>query len=334
MPLVPGQSGLDTRPNPPRPVAGPGRVIGRRSWAAVSDPAEPWESPVSRIDSTWLPGRPFRPTEVAQVPAPALMALEAECGPIPLDRLFVVPETTRLVDTTHCVRTPAKVLAFGTAAVALWIDCRPARVNVIPIARLLAVDDRQILLYGRLRLIAADDQLVVRYNTAERLEMQGNLAWLRRQMATKVLPAEARFVWLNRRGEHTDPEKLPFKWQFLLRCSSALKDPEEPACVAAGEVAESRGRRSGPASGVAVLAAREFAIASEPGEYLGVARYAFDLLAVPRDRLESLAWDGRVLEVRLGGPGAESGSASVTVPLDGHLIEAMRESFGSAVAWS
>jgi hypothetical protein len=334
MDRMPGESDLDPLPIPAGPVASLGRGIGRKFWATVSDPAEPWETPVSRIEATWLPGRPFRPTEVAQVPAPAMAALEAECGPIPLDRLFVVPETTRLVDTTHCVRTPAKVLAFGTAAVALWIDCQPARVTAIPIARLLAVDDRQILLYGRLRLIAADDQLVVRYNTAERLEMQGNLAWLRRQMATRSLPAEARFVWLNRRGEHTDPDRLPFKWQFLLRCSSALKDPEEPAYVAAGEVAESRGRRSGPASGVAVLDSRELAIASEPGEYLGSARYGFDLLAVPRDRLQSLAWDGRALEVRLARPDGQSASASVTLPLDRHLIEAMRKSFGSAVAWT
>jgi hypothetical protein len=334
VPRLTGTSEPDSRSTPVHPTPGFGGRFGRRFWTTVSDPAEPWETPVSRLDALWLPGRPFRPTDIGQVPASALAALEAECGRIPLDRLFVVPETTRLIGPRQCVRTPAKVLAFGDAIVGLWIDCQPGRVTAIPIARLMAVDDRQILLYGRLRLIAAEDQLVVRYNTTERPQLRDNLAWLRRQMATTPMPAEPGFLWLTRRGEQTDPERLPFKWRFVLRCSSALADPEEPASVAAGDVAETRGRRSGPASGVAVLGSRELVIASEPGEYLDAARYGFDLLAVPRDRLASLAWNGHALTVRMARPPEDSVSAWVTVPLDGRLVDAMRRSFGSAVAWS
>ncbi|MGA3056804.1 MAG: hypothetical protein ABSE70_02015 [Candidatus Limnocylindrales bacterium] len=268
------------------------------------------------------------------MPPAALAALGSDCGPLPLDSLFVVPRTTRLIGPRQCVLTPAKVLAFGDGAVGLWIDDGPGRVIAIPIDRLMAIDDRQILLHGRLRLIAVEGDLVVRYNTTERADLRDNLAWLRRRVATTSVPTGSGFLWLSRRGEQNDPQRLPFKWRFLLQYSSLLVEPGEEALVAAGDVAEIRGRRSGPASGVAVLASRELAIASEPGEYLEGGRYGVDLLAVPRDRLESLAWDGRFLTVRLARRDTDSGSTSIALPLDRHLIEAMRRVFGAAVAWS
>jgi hypothetical protein len=270
------------------------------------------------------------------VPPPARSALEVDCGPLPLERLFVVPKTTRLVSPKHCVITPARVLGFGATDVALWIDdCPGGRVLSIPIDRLVAVDNRSILLYGRLRLLAAGSQLVVRYNSVYRDELQENLRDLRRRMARKELPVESGFLWLDPRHEQGRQSDLPFRWQVLLDYPTVRPNLSEPVMIAVGDVAGIRRGRTGPPSGVAVLGSRELVIANEPSGNLDFGRYGIDLLAVPRQRLDSLRWDGRSLTVRLASDHVVAENyASVVLPLDPRLVEAMARAFGSAVKWT
>lgn|GEM_PF-1361674 len=314
------------------------RLIPGSRWS-VTDPAEAVEIPVSSRDRFKIagrpPGPPFRPSRPDDVPPSARAALEVHCGPLPLERLFVVPKTTRLVSPKQCVITPARVLGFGAKDVALWVDdCPGGRVMSIPIDRLIAVDNRSILLYGRLRLLAAGAQLVVRYNSLYRDELQENLRDLRSQMARKEFAVESRFQWLDPRNEQMTQSDLPFRWQAALDYPTVRPNLREPVLIAVGDVAGIRRGRTGPPSGVAVLGSRELVIANEPSDSLDFARYGIDLLAVPRERLDSLSWDGRSLTVHLAADcGGVEGHSSVVLPLDPGLVEAMGRAFGSAVQW-
>ncbi len=301
---------------------------------------EPWETPVLRRDrfkiDRSLPGRPFRPSRTQDVPAQALAALEPVCGPLALARLFVVPRTTRLVDPTHCVVTPAKVVGFGETVVAVWVDDGPeGRVLSLAIDRVAAVEDRTILLYGRLRLIAADAHLAIRYSTVSRDDLVPNVCRLRRRMATTAMASESGFLWLDPLDQGLPQSALPHKWRVVLDYPTVRPDPDEPAAVAVGNLTAVRRGRTRRPSGLAVLGSRELVIANEPSEYLDADRYGVDLLAVPRDRLDSLGWDGRSLTVHFAREqlGAE-GFSSVISPLDESLVEAMRRAFGSAIRWS
>jgi hypothetical protein len=309
------------------------------SWT-VTDPAEPWEIPVPRRDrykiERMLPERPFRPTRTADVPAAALAALEKVCGRLPFERVYVIPRTSRLVDPLNCVITPARVLGFGERNVGLWMDDGPGgRLTSIPIDRLLAVDDRTILLYGRLRLLASEGQIVVRYNTVSRSDVQENLGRLRDQMCGAKRAVESGFLWLDPSDEQRSQADLPHKWRVVLDNPAVRPDLTEPVMVAAGDLTEIQAGRTRPASGVAVLGPRELVVANEPVEYLDRARYGVDLLAVPRERLDSLSWDGQCLTVRvaLEQSGVEA-ATPVTLPLDPYLVEAMWRVFGDEVRWA
>jgi hypothetical protein len=269
------------------------------------------------------------------VPPSARSALEVDCGPLPLERLFIVPKTTRLVSPRHCVITPARVLGFGVKDVALWVDdCPGGRVSSIPIDRLIAVDDRSILLYGRVRLLAANAQLVVRYNSVYRDDLQENLRDLRGQLARKDFPVESGFLWLDPRSEQMRQSDLPFRWQAVFDYPTVRPNLREPVVIAAGDVARIRRGRTGPPSGVAVLGSRELVIANEPSASVDFARYGIDLLAVPRQHLDSLSWDGRALTVHLAPDQVRvEDCSSVELPLDPRLVEAMGRAFGPAVRW-
>jgi hypothetical protein len=306
-----------------------------RARRAVTDPAEPWEIPVakknrSRIESD-LPGRPFTPTRLDDIPERSLAALEPICGRLPLDRLFVLPAATRLVDPVSCVVTPVMVLAFGDEQIGLWVDAGAVgRTLTTPVDRLLAIDDRLILLYGRLRFIAPDGPLVVRYSTVSRGSVGGNVERLRRTMTTRAYAVRPAFVWNAPGAAPPDPWRLPVKWRRLLDQTSVRPDPEAPVAIAVGDVAPARPIPGRPASGMAVLSARELVIANEPVEYRDRARYGVDLLAVPREKLDSLAWDGRLLHVALA---ASPAPPPVSLPLDPCLVDAMRSAFRDLVRW-
>jgi hypothetical protein len=310
----------------------------------IVDPPEPWEVPVARheaarIGDRGLAGHPYRPSRREDVPEGATEALARVCGPLSLTSLFVVPRTSRWIDEfgRRSFVTPTEVLGFGESALAMWIDDGgEGFVRSIPLERLAAIDDRHILLYGRLALVAADDRLVVRYNTVARPELLQNLLDVRRRAATTNFSTGSSLVWPDGRQEgvtEASRRRLPYKWANLLASTDVRIDPAAPATVAVGWFAEAKRWRSAPAAGIAVLSPRELVVAVEPGGDEAQMRYGFELLSVSRERLRSLSFDGRILTVRAVVGNADSGQTSVSRPLSAHLAAAMRQAFGEAVVW-
>ena len=179
--------------------------------------------------------------------------------------------------------------------------------------------------------IPASSSDTTRYS---REALQANLRWLRDRIATGGSPVDFGFTWLAPRGRGAGLSDLPHKWRVVLDCPAVRLDPLEQVRVAVGDVAETRRGRTRPPSGLAVLGSRELVIANEPAEYRDRERYGVDVLTVPRHLLGSLSWDGQSLMVRLAGddPGAERASPVIS-PLDPSLVAAMRQAFGSAIAW-
>jgi hypothetical protein len=283
-------------------------------------------------------GMPSRTlVEPLEPPSRALSRLREACGPLPGERLFATRAAWRPAGDGRTRYTPDQVLAFGDSEVSLWTDDGHAgTVVTIPIDRLLAVDDRQILLYGRLRLVAADAHVVVRYNTVYREYLEASLCDLRARMTQDAaVGLEDRFVWLGpgcQDDEGAEPE-LPHKWRVVLDHPGVRLDPSLPAMIAVGDVLAER-LIDPPITGVAVLGPRELVIASEPASYLDVpGRFGVDILAVPRGRLDSFGWDGKALTARFAIPDSVADRAWVTLNLDPYLVEAMRRAFGSAVHW-
>jgi hypothetical protein len=249
----------------------------------------------------------------------------------------VIPAASRL-DRERLYSTPLQVLAFGDRSVGLWQHEAPAgRVTSIEIDRLLAIDDREILLYGHLRFVSAHAQIHVRYDTASREALEGSLCDLRRRMAPTEIPTEATFVWLDASGRPGLEADLPHKWRTILQFPTVRLDPALPSAVAVGDVAAAppnwvspaAGR---PATGVAVLGPRELVVATEPGEFIDGPRYGVDLVSVPRERLGRLAWDGHSLTIWTVGR-SDGEWASVTLHVDPELVKAMQRAFGTAVSW-
>jgi len=316
--------------------------LGRQSRAIVREPAEPGEILVPFREpmgsERWLPKRPFRPSRLQEVPAPALAALEAVCGSLQVDHLYVIPATTRPTRPGESVLTPARVLGFGETTVAMWVDDESGgHVQSAPIDRLIAIDDREILLYGRLRLLATDTVLTVRYSTVSREELQENLCVLRRGMASERMAIESGFLWLEPGDRRRPQAELPHKWRVVLDYPWVRAEPAEPALIAAGDVGRAGSSKMRSPTGIAVLDSTELVIATEPSRHVDTPRYGVDLLAVPRARLKSLSWDGKSLLVRLdrgnAAPSILDEPAPVTLTIDPYLVEAMWQTMGSAALW-
>jgi hypothetical protein len=309
------------------------------------DPPAPWETPVSgaealRIGAAVLRSRPYRPNVIEDVPTGAVRALQDACGELTLEQMFVVPRQSRMTNRRGkgWVLTPVQVVGFGARKVALWVgDPAGAGVRVAAtVADLAAIVDRTILLYGRVELVAAHASLVIRYNTVAREELWPSLLAVRRAMAGPPVPTTAAFNWPGHHSPSAHPELvLPYKWQVILRSRVVRMDPGGPVMVAVGAIDNTRARRPG----IAVLGSRELVIVVDPTEDVRNARYGFDITAVTRTRLRSLAWNGRSLIVRTGptANGArgsvEDEGAAVTVPMDGSLADAMRAAFADVVHW-
>jgi hypothetical protein len=270
-------------------------------------------------------------------PARAVGRLRETCGELSRDQMFASPAAFRPGRDGRMIYTPDQVIGFGDSTVALWTDDgHTGIVNAIPIERLLAVDDRQILLHGRLRLVAADAQLVIRYNTVHRPHLEQSLCDLRARMTPDIRATAADvFFWLEPgyEDEGVNRAMLPPKWRVVLDHPAIRPDPTEPVSVAVGDILAERETKP-PATGLAVLSSRELVIASEPAAYLDIpGRFGVDILAVPRAYLDSLAWDGSALTVRMVMPDAATERAWVTRDLDPYLIEAMHRAFDPAVHW-
>jgi hypothetical protein len=250
----------------------------------------------------------------------------------------VIPATTRPTRPGESVLTPARVLGFGEVAVALWVeDDSGGHVQSLPIDRLIAIEDREILLYGRLRLLATDSALTVRYSTVSREELQENLGALRRGMVRERMAIESGFLWLEPGDRRRPQAELPHKWQVLLGYPWVRREPANPALIAAGDVARSGSTKKRSPTGIAVLDSNELVVATEPSQHVDTPRYGVDLLAVPRARLKSLSWDGKALIVRLddgdAAPSASDWPAPLVLSIDPYLVEAMWQRMGSVTPW-
>ncbi len=284
---------------------------------------------------------PFWPKAREDVPERAWGRLEATCGELSLERMLVFPPFgTR--PTFRCrVWAPARVIAVGSLAIGLWTDEGEGadRLECVPLADVLAIDDRTVLLDGQLSVVGPAGRVVVGYNTTARTRIRESIAWLRRAVAGSAFPVQETFVWMagSEAGGNRPRSELPHKWAYILNRRDDLRiDPVGQEMVAVGDVAEI-GHSRGPATGVALLGPRELVIAAEPSESLDISRYGVDLIVVPRSRLSGIGWSQGEVTIQLQRdasrtePTAITQTATIRRPLDGRLYEAMRVAFGDAV---
>ncbi len=261
---------------------------------------------VDRVIGTQAPQGPFplpfRPERREDVPGRAWGRLEATCGELNLERILVLPPFGTRPTFRRRVWAPARVLAVGSLAIGLWTDEGEAadRLEYLPLADVLAIDDRTVLLNGRLTVVGPTSRVVVAYNTTARTQLRDSIAWLRRAVAGSEVPVRETFVWMAASEARDRPRsELPHKWAYILNQRDDLRiDPVGQEMVAVGDVAEI-GHSRGPATGVALLGSRELVIAAEPSEWLDVSRYGVDLTVVPRSRLSGIGWSRGEITIRL-----------------------------------
>ena len=278
---------------------------------------------------------PNRPTELGDVPAAAWSQLESRCGDLTLERVLVIPGTRKRPSKWRRPAPRTRVVAFGSGAVGQWTeDDGAGAVESIPLEDVRAIDDRLILLYGRLSLIGRQSRIVVQYNAAARRELRESILWLRRKVAGREYATRRDFVWIGQKGNQRPEAELPHKWAYLLGCRDDLRiDPSSNEMVAVGDVTEI-GRSRGPVTGIAVLGPHELIVAAEPPDCLNASRYGVDLTVVPRCYLGDVGWSRGDLRIRLREGNDIPGGSAITRPLDQRLYQAMRRSFGDAVTWA
>lgn len=289
----------------------------------------------SRPDTGGVTPLPFRPTKPEEVPAGAWHELERSCGDLALERMLVIPRMWKHPARGRPFEMGRRVVAFGTAAVGHWTErAEGGVVERIPLEDLLAIDDRIILLQGRLSLIGKNGRVVVEYNAVGRPMLRENILWLRRMIGGPEFATRPSFVWIGAKGSERRQEDLPYKWAYMLASRDDLRiDPGSDEMIAVGNVVEI-GRSRGPATGMALLGPRELLVAAEPPEWLYPSRYGVDLTVVPRGYLRDVSWNRGELRIRLrAGDGGPDGP-TILRPLDERLFQAMRRSFGDAVTWA
>jgi hypothetical protein len=303
---------------------------------------------VDRVIGTQAPQgpfpMPFRPEGRKDMPGRAWGELEATCGELNVERMLVLPRFGTRPTFRRRVWAPARVLAVGSLAIGVWTDegDAPDRLEYLPLADVLAIDDRTVLLDGRLSVVGPASRVVVGYNTTARTQLRESIAWLRRAVAGSAVPVQETFVWMAASDARRDRPRseLPHKWAYILNQRDDLRiDPVGQEMVAVGDVAEI-GHSRGPATGVALLGPRELVIAAEPSEWLELSRYGVDLTVVPRSRLSGIGWSRGEVTIQLqrdatpttpNGPTATTPTATIRRPLDEQLYGAMRVAFGEAV---
>lgn len=286
-------------------------------------------------DDEELTPLPTRPVELGNVPAAAWSQLAACCGELTLERTLVIPGTRKRASRWRRPGLRTRVVAFGSRAVGQWAeDDDEGSVEFIPLDEVRAIDDRLILLSGRLSVIGRESRIAVRYNAAARRELRDGILWLRHKVAGSEFATWRSFVWIGENGNQRSAEELPHKWAYLLGGRDDLRiDHSKDEMVAVGDVTEI-GRSRGPATGIAVLGPRELVIAAEPPDSLRASRYGVDLTVVPRCFLGDVGWTRGNLLIRLHeGDNLPSGPP-ISRPLDERLYEAMRRSFGDAITWA
>lgn len=277
---------------------------------------------------------PSRPTSRDDVPPAAWTQLEAACGSLALERLLVIPGTGKRTWIGGRLAMRTCVVAFGMKGVGQWTEDDDAGVvEVVPVEDLLAIDDRVILLHGRLVLIGKTRRLAIPYNTVARPQLRESILWLRRRIAGPAFATRSSFVWIGAKSVERPQGKLPYKWSYLLSCRDDLRiDPAESEMIAVGDVVEGVRYSTRPATGFALLGPRELVVAAEPTVRVYTPRYGVDMTVVPRCYIRDVGWSRGNMHIRLRVDGAEG--LSILRPLDERLFVAMQRSFGDAVAWA
>ena len=268
------------------------------------------------------------------MPAAAWSQLEKCCGDLTLERMLVIPGTRKRPSRWRRLALRTRVVAFGSRAVGQWTeDDGEGAVEFIPLDDVRAIDDRLILLHGRLSVIGQQSRIVVHYNAVARRQLRESILWLRREVAGPEFATRYNFVWIGEEGDERPERELPHKWAYMLGHRDDLRiDPSRNEMVAVGDVTEI-GRSRGPATGIAVLGPHELVVAAEPPDCLYASRYGVDLTVVPRCFLGDVGWSRGDLRIRLRDGDVTPGGLSISRPLDERLYQAMRRSFGDAVTW-
>ena len=295
---------------------------------------------VSRIvsllpESEEMTPLPTRPPELGDVPSAAWSQLEKCCGDLTLERMLVIPGTRKRPSGWYRPALRTRVVAFGSRAVGQWTeDDGEGAVEFIPLDDVRAIDDRLILLYGRLSVIGQHGRIVVQYNAVARRQLRESIQGLRRKVAGPEFATARNFVWIGEKSIERPEGELPHKWAYMLVSRDDLRiDPSSNEMVAVGGVTEI-GRSRGPATGIAVLGPHELVVAAEPPDCLYASRYGVDLTVVPRRFLGDITWSRGDLHIRLRESDDAPAGASISRPLDERLYQAMRRSFGDAVTWA
>lgn len=278
---------------------------------------------------------PTHPADLGNIPAAAWSALAACCGDLTLERTLVIPGTHKRPSRWRRPALRTRVVAFGSTAVGQWAeDDRAGTVESIPLDDVRAIDDRLVLLYGRLSVIGRESRIVVQYNAAARRELRESILWLRRKVAGPEFDTRRSFVWIGEQGNERPERELPHKWAYLLGRRDDLRiDPALDEMVAVGDVTEI-GRSRGQATGIAMLGPHELVVAAEPPDALRASRYGVDLAVVPRCFLGDIGWSRGNLVIRLREGDNLTSGPSISRPLDERLYQAMRRAFGDAVTWA
>lgn len=316
--------------------------MGVRRGAGNARAAGHWavDSLVARIlsalpESEELTPLPTRPTELGDVPAGARSQLEKCCGDLTRERMLIIPGTQKRPSRWRRPALRTRVVAFGSMAVGQWTeDDANGTVESIPLHDVRAIDDRLILLHGRLSMIGQHGRIDVYYSAVARRQLLDCILWLRGEVAGPEFATRPRFVWIDDRGDERPKSELPHKWAYMLDCRDDLRiDHSSNEMVAVGDVTEI-GRSRGPTTGIAVLGPRELVIAAEPPDSLLASRYGVDLTVVPRCFLGEVGWSRGNLHIRLRENDNLPSGAPISRPLDERLYRAMRRSFGDAVPWA
>jgi hypothetical protein len=270
------------------------RQIAERLIAPEPDPPDPWEQriradQVARVSGGGPAGHPYRPSRWQDVPVGAVDALDAASGARRLEQFFVIPagcRPTGLRRARH-VATPTQVLALGDDAIALWVDsAQPPAVRArIALEALAAIDDRQVLLDGRLSFLSAEGQLTIRYNTVARAQLEPAITTLRAVVAGEPSPLPA----------HAAPDELPLKWRNVARSPRVLLAPGEPAVLLFAP------RPAAPRDTLVAITAHELVVARHPQSRRRTRDYGVDSLCVARRRLHSVTAADRSLRIRSAG---------------------------------
>jgi hypothetical protein len=274
------------------------------------DPAEKWELPYTESEgATYFRGPlevfPHSPRRAEDIPGGAFDSLGEACGLEGLRQVFIVPWAVRSIGwEDRKVISPGSVLAIGTRAVGLWTEKpQPGVKVVILLAKLSAIEDVTILLYGRLAFLSSIDRLTIRYNTLARRALEPVLIELRKRLSGSARPIPR---------ENQRAEDLPVKWKRLLRRDFVRLD--ERASVAFRFAKAPKSSRDDIERGqLLVLNPHELVYMCDPLE--STHHFGEDSFIVPRSRITGI-------EVRKDGLEAASNGARVLLPMVPELCKA------------